>query len=193
MFSYFTNLFYSCILCSVENLYIKVLRGYYTSDSEYPVDFFFSLKWPNCLQSYHVFNLNSVSQMTSQTQKLRRNLSTDNVLISESQNTVPIRLCLYVLRVRPRHLAHDRCLVSVTRMAPWVDQIHFGMWCHLHLLKKGLLWEGKIWLLAGQFIRPRGKREALSWWFLVSLYEEPPLWCQKTMYCDWPSLGHVSC
>lgn len=118
IFPYFTNLFYSYVLRGVEELYIKVLRGYYISDREHPIDFFF-LQRPNCLRSYHVFNLNSVSRMTSQTQKLHRNLSTDNVLISESQNTIPILLCFYVPPCPARHLAHDRCLVSVNRMTQW--------------------------------------------------------------------------
>lgn len=81
------------------------------------------------------FCKNSVLQMTSYIRELHKNLSTDEVLIFDSQNSHYTAL-LSCPRCPAQHLAQSRCTANVNWMTKWRDQFLSVMWYHLYPLKR---------------------------------------------------------
>lgn len=81
------------------------------------------------------FYKSSVLQMTSYIRELHKNLSTDEVLIFDSQNSHYTAL-LSCPRCPAQHLARSRCTANVNWMTKWRDQFLSVTWYHLYPLKR---------------------------------------------------------
>lgn len=137
---------------------------------------------------------NSVSQMTSYIQELHKNLSTDNVLIFDSQNRA-IRL-FSCPHCPAQHSAQSRRSVNVKWLSKWRDGFLFVTWYHFYLLKKDRFIrrpENRT-TDCSHLVIPREREK-----FCLPVFTCQPYWgslaflnhqhWEKERYYDWPKLG----